>query len=373
MALLPPALHPAADHLVPPRFPVPPARADPSCPPAVAAKLLASLRIRDLCYREAPRPVLGGWEAYTYQLQFEPSPNLPHFLAGPLILRIYASPEGVWRARHEFAVQNHLWGLGFPVARPRYLETSCDVFGGPFLLSERLPGETLFHGLLARPWHIWGAPGDMARLHARLHALPTDRFPAPGGPFLLRHLDEIQMQIRNQDLRGLLPGLDWLSLHRPTVVARSPDRATCPASILHLDWQPLNLIQADDGNLSVVDWADADVGDPHADLATTLLILECIPRGAQGLWEQVAVPAGRYLTRWGYYLAYGKQRPIDGQRLSYFRAWAALRRLARYGCWLRAGPACTGSKPSCLQYLRPDHLQTLYRYFHRFTGVEISL
>src|SRR5262249_855076 len=181
MAIPPPALRPVVGHPAPPGSRARPGNADPSCPPAVAAKLLTSLQTGGLRYREAPTPIPGGWEAYTYRLQFEPAPNLPHSLSGPLILRIYASPQGLPRARHEFAVQSRLWGLGFPVPRPRHLEASCDVFGGPFLLMERLAGETLFHHLLKRPWHIWDAPGVPARPAPRsaYGPLPGSRRPLP--------------------------------------------------------------------------------------------------------------------------------------------------------------------------------------------------
>jgi hypothetical protein len=71
---------------------------------------------------------------------------------------------------------------------------------------------------------------------------------------------------QDQHAVELRPGLDWLSLHRPP-----PSR---PASLLHLDWHPLNLIRGEGGGLTVLDWTEADVGDPHADLGTALMMIE---------------------------------------------------------------------------------------------------
>jgi aminoglycoside phosphotransferase (APT) family kinase protein len=205
----------------------------------------------------------------------------------------------------------------------------------------------------------------MGRLHARLHDLPAEALPLAAGPFLPRRLDELRSLIREYDLAGLRPGLDWLSRHRPP-----PARQT---SILHLDWHPMNLVRGAGGGLTVLDWTEADVGDPHADVATTLMIIECLPHPARGLWGRAAVPVGRWLTRRGYLAAYRRERPLDARRLTYFRAWAALRRLAVYGRWLCAGPASTGCKPSSVHNLRPAHRRDLCRYFERFTGTAVRL
>ncbi len=332
-------------------------------PAQVAAALRRSLGVA-LRFRVPPRPVPNGWEAWTYALELGPDPALPD-LTGPLVLRVYASPQAVIRARREFAVQRHLWQLGFPVGQPLRLDTSCAEFGGPFLLLHWVPGRTLFDDMLRRPWRVFTGPRDMGRLHARLHALPTAEAPLPAGAFLPRRLEELRTLIHEYDLTGLRPGLDWLSLHRPP-----PFR---PASLLHLDWHPLNLIRGPDGGLTALDWTEADVGDPHADVATALLMLECLPHPPAGLWGRAAVPVGRWLTRWGYLAGYRQVRPVDGRRLTYYRAWAALRRLAVYGRWLCAGPSSTGAKPSAARHLRPAHLRDLCRYFERFTGRRVRL
>src|SRR5262249_10261515 len=142
-------------------------------------------------------------------------------------------------------------------------------FGGPFLVMERVPGRILLRAMLRRPWIFLHFPAQMAETHARLHTLPVEGFPAPPGPFLGRHLDEMRAAVARHDLPGLAPGLGWLEAHRPA-------EAAAP-SILHMDFHPLNLIEREDDSLVVLDWTYADLGDPHADVATTLLILDCVP------------------------------------------------------------------------------------------------
>jgi aminoglycoside phosphotransferase (APT) family kinase protein len=84
--------------------------------------------------------------------------------------------------------------------------------------------------MLWQPRGLLYYAAQMAEMHARLHALPIEAFPAPAGPWLERWLGELEAEIRLGDLAGLSPGLDWLQRHRPA------DRgAPC---ILHLDFHP---------------------------------------------------------------------------------------------------------------------------------------
>jgi aminoglycoside phosphotransferase (APT) family kinase protein len=328
-----------------------------------ARQLLDFLAVPGLRYRAAPAPLTGGWETYTYALELEPHPGLPELLRGPLVLRVYATARGVPRARHEFAAQSFVFARGFPVPRPLLLVDDDEPFGGPFLLMQRLPGRPLLETLGSRPWRLWDLPARMAALHARLHGLPSDGFPDAPGDFLGRTLDEVRARVVAYRLDGLRPGLDWLLEHRP--------RRTGRACVLHLDWHPLNLIH-DAGRLSALDWTEADVGDRHADVATALMILLCHPAPV-ARWQKPFVPLTRGIVARRYLRAYRRRLPLDGERLTYYGALAALARLARYGRWLSAGPGSTGCKPSALSHVGPSHCEALASYFARQTGVEVKL
>jgi aminoglycoside phosphotransferase (APT) family kinase protein len=344
--------------------PAPPSALEKAAPADVGARLAAYLGIPGAAYRRPPEPLSDGWETYTYALEFEPGAGLPRALRGPLVLRVYASPEGLPRAAHEFAVQGVLARRDFPVPRPVLLERGAATFGGPFVLMEQAPGRPLLRVLEAQPWRLWDLSARMARLHAALHRLPPDGVPAPAGPFLPRRLEEPRGQIRDCGLRGLRAGFEWLAKHRP---------AGGGEHILHLDWHPLNLLLADDGRVTALDWAEADVGDRHADVATALLLARCAPAQVRGACRRLGLPLARGVTARHYLRTYRKALPVDGQRLSYYGAWAALHRLTRYGRWLAAGPACTGAKPSALTQLRPALLRGLARSFRRHTGVNVRL
>jgi len=338
----------------------------------VASPLLAYLERRlqagGLSYSACPAELADGWETYNYTFRLCGA-GLSAAWDRPLLLRVHSGRGGLPRARHEFEVQDYLARHGYPAPAPLLLEQGCEALGGPFLIMEHVAGKELLRMMLWRPWNILHFPGQMAAVHARLHDLSADGFPAPSGPFLERRLREMEADIARHGLGGLEPGLDWLRRRRPADPARP--------SILHLDFHPLNLIERDDDSLGVLDWTYADVGDPHADVATTLMLLECVPATAKGLWERFAVLVGRPVMRpllsWWYRRAYNRRRPLDEERLSYYGAWSALRQLVRYGRCLRAGPEACGCKPSLLDHLDSRLLNVLGRYFRRCSGVAVSL
>lgn len=316
-------------------------------------------------FRHEPEPVEDGWETYIYRFQLEPSPLLAADFHGPLILRVFSSRHGIARARREFAVLCRLHELDFPVGRPVYFAETCAPFGGPFMLIEQVPGPTLYHHLLARPWLIVPIPIWMAELQYRLHELPTDRFPPPETPLLARSLAEMSRLIVQYHQPDLEAGWQWLDTHRPA----EPDNP----SILHLDFHPRNIICGPGRALTVVDWLTADWGDRHADVATTLLILETGPVTETSYLEALAAPLGRWCFRRWYRKAYERRQALDPARLRYYLAWAALRRLVHYARCFGAGPEITGAKPSLRKHLTRAHVQTLEDLFAREAGVAVRL
>jgi aminoglycoside phosphotransferase (APT) family kinase protein len=329
------------------------------------AYLRRRLSIPDLGYAQPPTEFPDGWETYTYAFQLKSAGPLPAGFGQSMVVRIYAGPPGVPRARHEYQVQSHLWQRGYPVAEPLLLEEACAPLGGPFLVMAQCPGCTMLRSLLRQPWRIWRSPVRMAEAHARLHRLPPADFPAPPGTLLARRFREMAVLLETYDLHQMRPGLDWLLTHCPP----PPDRP----SIVHLDFHPLSLIHTGDRALAVLDWVEADVGDRHADVGTTLMLMECVTAGAATASDHFWAWSGRYwLVRW-YRKAYQRLLPLDAGRLAYYRAWAAFHRLCTYGRWLRAGPGVTGSKPTVLRHLSPVAREWLQRYFRKWTGVGVRL
>jgi aminoglycoside phosphotransferase (APT) family kinase protein len=323
------------------------------------------LQSSSLTFQKLPEEYPDGWETHTYSFHLRSSGRLPRSFGGPLIARIYLDRQGIARARHECAVMRHMRQLRFPVTEPLLLEEKCHYFGGPFFLRTEACGETLLRVMLRRPRKLWMAAGSMAALQARLHQLPAHGFPVPAEPLLARSLQELAEDIRAAGWKGLLPGLNWLVSHRP-------DPPSDPR-ILHLDFHPMNLIQQADGSVVPIDWPESDIGDPHADVATSLVLTECTPAKNTGPLDRVSVWVGRaWFVRW-YLRTYRRRMGLDESTLVYYRAWAALRRLCRYGKWLNANGISGVCKPSAVARIHPADWRILETYFEKWTGIRVRL
>jgi aminoglycoside phosphotransferase (APT) family kinase protein len=323
------------------------------------------LRTARLAFDEPPTLFPDGWETYTYRFRIRSNASLLQRFRVPLVLRVFSCQKGLARARHEFAVQHYLRQYDYPVAEPLILESACDFFGGPFLIRQEIPGRTLLSTLQEEPWKLWQEPMLMAQLQARLHSLPAPGFPRARGSLLYRSLEGIESAIRTLDLDGLKPGLDWLVAHRPDVRPR--------LAILHMDFHPMNLIYLEDGSLAVVDWTEADVGDPHADVATTLMLMATVPVGPNTVMGHISTRLGRGILLRRYLRAYRRAEEVDPCKLAYYRAWAAVRRLCQYSRWLYSTPATNGCRPSAAEHVSPQQLHTLEGYFRKWTGVVVRV
>jgi aminoglycoside phosphotransferase (APT) family kinase protein len=331
---------------------------------ALLSYLEPKLKVGCLRLAEQLMEVRHSWEAYIYRFRLQGKFAIPRPFAAPLTLRIYGGSNAGARVRHEFRIMRRIHQLGYPIPKPLLLEEDCRTFGAPFLILQWLGGETLLDRLRRRFARFLQVPKQLAEMHLRLHALPIAGIPKPTGAFLDRRLDEMWAVIDDYGIEELIPGMNWLEEHRPNT-ENSP-------SLLHLDFHPNNLIVGQDSELAVLDWSDADVGDRHADVATTLLLLDSAPVALTTAWERFLAGPARWTMKCRYLQVYRKHFPLDRHVLNYYLAWAALRRLAMYGMWQRAGSQVNGYKATSLQYLTGSHLCALRDRFQRSTGVHLE-
>jgi aminoglycoside phosphotransferase (APT) family kinase protein len=134
------------------------------------------------------------------------------------------------------------------------------------------PGRPLAEALLEDPLslpRIRSLGAEFGRVQAAIHALPPP------------------------------VGLPDLSTFGGSAAIDEPALAACLAAtppespvLLHLDYHPLNVLVEDGRVTAVLDWANARVGDPRADLARTLSILRLAP-----LPESIPARTGRTALR----------------------------------------------------------------------------
>ncbi len=211
-------------------------------------------------------------------------------------LRLFA-PDDVRGFRRESAAMLAAGRQGVPV--PGIVSTGT-VDGRPVMLMEWCPGRTLLEELLHHPERVWVVGMQMGTIHGRLHCCKS-------GP----------------DLSDC--GTDWIAWMGPGEpelqerLTLSRDRAALPATVLHLDFHPANVLMRSGRVTGVIDWANAGSGDLRADVARTASILRFAPL-PPGL-PQAKITHLRRIFRRGWRLGH---RRTHGNlpNMELFDAWA---------------------------------------------------
>ena len=246
--------------------------------------LLAALGLTDA---SAVMPVSGGWDTALWRVQRGDA---------SFALRVFR-PDQASQWQREVVVMQAAIEHGLPVPWV-HASTVCD--GRPALLLSWCPGRPLLDEVRAAPWRVWALGMAMGRVHARIHAVR--------GPASLR-------------------------------AAALPASLPRGRALLHLDYHPLNVMSSHRGITCVLDWANAAVGDPRADLARTVTLLRLPPAPPGTPAVLLAGLRGVLELAWraGYRLMGGSFRDMAP-----FYAWAGammeadLRpKLGRHGVWLR--------------------------------------
>jgi aminoglycoside phosphotransferase (APT) family kinase protein len=264
-------------------------------------ELLASLGISEPSHVTS---VPGGWDTSIWRVE-HPS--------GTYALRVFR-PDQAAQCQREHAVMSAAASANLPVPT---LKGSTVWRTRPALLMSWCAGRPMLEAILARPWRVWGLGMAMGRLHARIHAAPVPDSLHQLLPAWIPRAGEAELALQE----------------RLTLVSRND------GALLHLDYHPLNVMSEGGALTAVLDWANAAVGDPRADVARTvsLLRLAPLPPGAASLLS-VAL---RLLLESAWRVGYGR---VAGRReeMPLFYAWAGSvmhrdlqPKLGRQGVWLQ--------------------------------------
>jgi aminoglycoside phosphotransferase (APT) family kinase protein len=157
-------------------------------------------------------------------------------------------------ARTEFQLLRALHDRGLPVPRALHVDESLNLIDAPFLVISHLDGQPDYG-----PEAPLDAARQMAVFLAGLHNIDVSsddlafvERPADGPGYL-------------ETERGALPEV-FLKAHDMLEAAWPPANPNGPC-LLHGDLWPGNMLWQDGRLTAVVDWEDATVGDPMADLA----------------------------------------------------------------------------------------------------------
>jgi Ser/Thr protein kinase RdoA (MazF antagonist) len=186
-----------------------------------------------------------------------------------------------------------------------------EVDGRPGLIMERVDGSDLLTIIGRKPWRVFRAASITGQVHAQLHDVVAP--PA---------LPSLKDRIRGAMLNPLVP---------PHVVRFAMQRLdTLPDGdrLLHGDFHPGNILMSPHGPI-VIDWPDATRGDPHADIARTVLLIRggALPPGSP-LPVRLGDRIARKIVLRGYRRSYSRMRRIDADLLQRWLIVRAADRLA---------------------------------------------
>jgi aminoglycoside phosphotransferase (APT) family kinase protein len=177
----------------------------------------------------------------------------------PLILR-YDVPDA---PRVAMAIEARAIEAAARVGVPEPLIIAYDDdpawLDGPFIVMERVEGETLARRILRDEQFADARPKlaeQCGEILARIHSIPLDAVPGLERTDVLGNLRETLAQFEDPS-PALELGLRWLEEHRPP-----------PADevVVHGDFRNGNLVVGPDGIRAVLDWEQVHRGDPMQDL-----------------------------------------------------------------------------------------------------------
>lgn len=185
------------------------------------------------------------------------------------------------------------------------------IDGRPGLLMGRLAGIDLLKELEKRPWRVWPIGRELAEEHARLHSIV-----APSG------METVRERIASRLGSDLVPG--DIRHCAESQLSQLPDGDR----LCHGDFHPGNLMRTADG-LKVIDFAGACAGDPDADFATTLCLLELgEPPPGTPRWMRLLIRLFRRALLASYRRRYNELRKVDADNLRSWRRLFLAQRLA---------------------------------------------
>jgi aminoglycoside phosphotransferase (APT) family kinase protein len=326
-------------------------------------RLLAYLRARlgsGVEFAAPPVPLSGGFDTTVMAFALR---GVPAEWQGDLILRVMGFAASAVRVRREAATHAALVEAGFPAPRILLAEPEGAALGKPFLIMERIAGETMWTSIVGpngRLRRLLDMPRQLGEIHAQLHGIAGATLLASArrfdvDPDLLTLAGEVRRLHRRAEeagLSGLLPGTTWLQRNLPAPAQ--------PETICHGDFHPLNIMVDGERFTGVIDWPQAIVAEAAYDVGATRL-LGRFANLNDVAWIRGASDLARRRMLHRYELAYRTRRPLDGRNIPFFEAMRGLSALIFAG--ERPGPGNPWGAPHTVA--------ALCRHFRQIAGVEL--
>ena len=265
-------------------------------------------------------PLTGGVSAQVTALEIEQ----PDGRRRRMVVRRHGDTDLEWNpevAADEFRLLRILQAAGLATPAPRYLDRSGEIFSTPSIVLDYIDGQSEFAPRDLNEYLVQFAT-HLARIHHIRHMSDVpghagaDHSPPIDLSFLPQQVDRYAAKVRSR------PAVVDETLQegriRDLLEAVWPVPQRNPAALLHGDYWPGNTLWRDGRLVAVIDWEDAEVGDPLADLGNTRMEI---------LWA-FGLDAMQHFTR-----VYRSMNELDFTALPYWDLWAALRPASNLAAW----------------------------------------
>ena len=159
----------------------------------------------------------------------------------------------------EYNLLQFLHNNGFKVPKPLYLDASASLLDSPFFLMEFLDG-----CMQIEKNTLEASVQKMALFLSALHAVDPVTLSSVQLPFIENPIEGIQQYLPQvMDDTVVLDRINKMTIKK------------VDNSLLHGDFWPHNILWQDGEIQAVVDWEDAAIGDPMADIACSRVEIFC--------------------------------------------------------------------------------------------------
>jgi len=211
-------------------------------------------------------------------------------------------------AADEFKLLHLLHSVGVATPMPYHLDQSGEIFSTPYIVIEYIEGETEF-----APSNVPNLLLQFATHLSKIHHIDGSKLDVSFLPKLeKRYAETLRERPTNVD-----EALDEGRI-RDVLEAVWPIPQRNAEALLHGDFWPGNVLWKDGQLVAIIDWEDAALGDPLADVANSRLEI---------LWA-FGVGAMQHFTH-----QYQSMTTIDFTHLPYWDLCAALRPIAQMAQW----------------------------------------
>lgn len=249
--------------------------------------------------------ITSGWETQilAFDIEYLVSDSLEKH---SWIIRLFPGAPGPERARTEYRVYEILHELSFPIPKVILVETDAKWLGSPFIIMERIFGGTLNDLLQSgneteKEEQIRTFAELFVKLHstdwAKTDKIPDEYFQVSPRDMFLQRLEGSRKWVSDNAVEYLLPLIYWLQENQDKISFEK-------FSILHGDFHPMNILVNNEGELFVIDWTAARLGDYRSDLAWSMLLAYMYSES--NLWKVIQreyeFSAGRKVENIDYFL-----------------------------------------------------------------------